>query len=100
MASQRTFVILKPDAVQRGLVGDILARFERKGRLDEFGHVVMTGCYDEREAELDDAAYYARYLLRHHRDGLLAVQGADDFIAFALQTPGKHVPVHFVIFDQ
>jgi nucleoside-diphosphate kinase len=31
MASQRTFVILKPDAVQRGLVGDLLARFERKG---------------------------------------------------------------------
>ena len=49
-----------------------IARFERKGRLDEFGHVVMTGCYDEGEAELDDAAYYARYLLRHHRDGLLA----------------------------
>ena len=31
MASQRTFIILKPDAVQRGLVGEILARFERKG---------------------------------------------------------------------
>jgi nucleoside-diphosphate kinase len=28
---QRTFVILKPDAVQRHLVGEILARFERKG---------------------------------------------------------------------
>jgi len=49
-----------------------IARFERKRRLDEFGHVVMTGCYDEGEAELDDGAYYARYLLRHHRDGLLA----------------------------
>src|SRR5580658_2589272 len=31
MSQQRTFVILKPDAVQRGLVGEILARFERKG---------------------------------------------------------------------
>ena len=31
MASQRTFVILKPDAVQRGLVGELLGRFERKG---------------------------------------------------------------------
>lgn len=31
MPQQRTFVILKPDAVQRGLVGEILARFERKG---------------------------------------------------------------------
>ena len=28
---QRTLIILKPDAVQRGLCGDILARFERKG---------------------------------------------------------------------
>ena len=29
--SQRTLVLLKPDAVRRGLVGDILSRFEAKG---------------------------------------------------------------------
>lgn len=29
--TERTFVILKPDAVRRGLVGDILSRFEAKG---------------------------------------------------------------------
>ena len=29
--TQRTFVLLKPDAVKRGLVGQILARFEAKG---------------------------------------------------------------------
>lgn len=28
---ERTFVMLKPDAVQRGLVGEIIARFERRG---------------------------------------------------------------------
>ena len=28
---QRTFVLLKPDAVRRGLVGTILERFERRG---------------------------------------------------------------------
>ena len=28
---QRTLVLAKPDAVQRGLIGEILARFERKG---------------------------------------------------------------------
>ena len=28
---ERTFVILKPDAIQRGLVGDILSRFEKSG---------------------------------------------------------------------
>jgi len=29
--SQRTLVLLKPDAVRRGLVGNILGRFEAKG---------------------------------------------------------------------
>ena len=28
---ERTLIILKPDAVQRGLCGDIITRFERKG---------------------------------------------------------------------
>ncbi len=31
MAWERTFVMLKPDTVQRGLAGEVLARFERKG---------------------------------------------------------------------
>lgn len=29
--SERTLVLIKPDAVNRGLVGEILARYERKG---------------------------------------------------------------------
>lgn len=28
---QRTFVAIKPDGVQRGLIGDIVSRFEKKG---------------------------------------------------------------------
>jgi nucleoside-diphosphate kinase len=28
---QRTFVAIKPDGVQRGLIGEIVSRFERKG---------------------------------------------------------------------
>jgi nucleoside-diphosphate kinase len=31
MEKQRTFVMIKPDGVQRGLVGDIISRFEKKG---------------------------------------------------------------------
>jgi nucleoside-diphosphate kinase len=31
MVMQRTLVLCKPDAVQRGIVGRIIARFERKG---------------------------------------------------------------------
>jgi len=29
--TQRTFVIIKPDAVRRGLVGEVLSRYEAKG---------------------------------------------------------------------
>ena len=28
---ERTFIMLKPDAVQRGLVGEVIVRFEKKG---------------------------------------------------------------------
>lgn len=28
---ERTFLMVKPDGVQRGVIGDIVARFERKG---------------------------------------------------------------------
>lgn len=31
MEKERTFVMIKPDAVQRGLVGEIISRFEKKG---------------------------------------------------------------------
>ncbi len=31
MVAERTFIAIKPDGVQRGLIGEILGRFERKG---------------------------------------------------------------------
>jgi len=31
MGWQRTFVMVKPDGVQRGLVGEVISRFERRG---------------------------------------------------------------------
>jgi nucleoside-diphosphate kinase len=31
MLKERTFVLIKPDAVQRGLIGEIISRFERRG---------------------------------------------------------------------
>ena len=31
MATEQTFVMIKPDGVQRGLIGEIINRFERKG---------------------------------------------------------------------
>ena len=32
---ERSLVLIKPDAVRRGLLGEILARFERKGLVIE-----------------------------------------------------------------
>ena len=34
-STERSLVLIKPDAVRRGLIGDILARFERKGLVVE-----------------------------------------------------------------
>jgi len=31
MSNERTFVMIKPDGVQRGLIGEIINRFEKKG---------------------------------------------------------------------
>jgi nucleoside-diphosphate kinase len=31
MATERTYIMIKPDGVQRGLVGEIITRFEKKG---------------------------------------------------------------------
>ncbi|HEY8533437.1 MAG TPA: nucleoside-diphosphate kinase [Micromonospora sp.] len=48
---ERTLVLIKPDAVRRGLVGEILSRFERKGLTIE-AMVLRT-----MDAELADAHY-------------------------------------------
>jgi Nucleoside diphosphate kinase len=31
MVMQRTFVMIKPDGVKRGLIGEIISRFEKRG---------------------------------------------------------------------
>lgn len=31
MANERTFIMVKPDGVERGLVGEVISRFEKKG---------------------------------------------------------------------
>ena len=56
MAIETTFVMLKPDAVQRGLVGQIVARFEAKGmkvkamRLEMADRAVLEKHYEVHKA--------------------------------------------------
>ena len=40
MAVERTFIMVKPDGVERGLVGEVIARFERKGLILEQARVL------------------------------------------------------------
>jgi len=60
MSNQRTLVLCKPDAVQRGLVGRIVARFERKG-LKIAGMKMLTvdeGLASRHYAEHLEKAFY------------------------------------------
>ena len=40
MSSEQTYIMVKPDGVQRGLVGDIISRFEKRGKIK---HVMWSG---------------------------------------------------------
>ncbi|GGM16425.1 MULTISPECIES: nucleoside-diphosphate kinase [Micromonospora] len=59
-SDERTLVLIKPDAVRRGLVGEIIARFERKGlRIDALVSRTMDAALaDEHYAEHVDKAFY------------------------------------------
>jgi nucleoside-diphosphate kinase len=49
VADQSTLLIIKPDAVRRGLVGEVVARVERKGlRIDELRMMTIDRALAER----------------------------------------------------
>jgi nucleoside-diphosphate kinase len=57
---ERTLVLVKPDAVRRGLLGEIIGRFERKGLLIEalVMRTMDAALADEHYAEHVDKAFY------------------------------------------
>jgi nucleoside-diphosphate kinase len=58
--TERSLVLIKPDAVQRGLAGEILARFERKGLVIEAleMRVMDAALADQHYAEHVQKAFY------------------------------------------
>ena len=58
--AERTLVLVKPDALRRGLLGEILGRFERKGlTIDALVLRTMdAGMADAHYAEHVDKAFY------------------------------------------
>ena len=60
MADERTLILVKPDAFARGLTGEIVARFERKGlRLVALQLMTMSRSLAERHyAEHEGKSFY------------------------------------------
>jgi len=59
--TERTFIAIKPDGVQRGLIGEIIVRFERKGyRLVALKFVQVTKEHAEKHYyDLREKKFYA-----------------------------------------
>ena len=77
---QRTLVLAKPDAVQRGLIGEILGRFERKG-LKIVGLRLLTVSRPLAEE------HYAVHAGKHFYDGLVEFITSGPVTAIALEGP-------------
>lgn len=86
---ERTLVIIKPDALQRNLIGLILSRFERKG-------LKIIAC---KMMRLDDAILTEHYT--HHHDqpffqGLKAYMKHSPVMALVLEGYGAIVGVRLI----
>ena len=77
---QRTLVLAKPDAVQRGLIGDIIGRFERKG-LKVVGLRFLAVSRELAER------HYAVHAGKHFYDGLVEFITSGPVAAIALEGP-------------
>jgi len=75
---ERTLVLLKPDAVQRGLVGELVGRFERKG-------LKLVGMKLRRFDEALLRKHYAAHAGKPFFDGLLRFMGSGPVVAIALE---------------
>ncbi len=83
---ERTFVIIKPDAVQRGLVGEIITAFERKG-LKILGMKMLTISQQQAERQ------YAVHKGKAFYDSLVKFMTSGPCVAIALE--GKNA-IHLV----
>jgi nucleoside-diphosphate kinase len=76
--TQRTLVILKPDAVRRGLVGELLSRFEAKGlRIVAMEQRTIDGAMADR--------HYAEHVERDFYPPLRAFVTSGPLVAMVLE---------------
>jgi nucleoside-diphosphate kinase len=81
MAVEQTLILAKPDAVQRGLAGEILARFERRGLAVRAARLVVAS------RELGEA-HYAEHKEKPFFGELVDFITSGPTLAFALEGEG------------
>lgn len=87
---QRTLVILKPDAVQRGIAGEILARFERRGlRIAALRLVKVERSLAEKHYEIHKGKFFY--------EDLVKMISASPVIAFVLEGPNAIAVVRAMV---
>lgn len=75
---ERTFVMLKPDAVQRGLVGELINRFERRGlRIVAMKMVQVTPEFAQK--------HYAAHVGKSFFNGLIRYITSGPVVAMVLE---------------
>jgi nucleoside-diphosphate kinase len=87
---QRTLVLAKPDAVQRGLIGEIIGRFERKG-LKVVGLRLLSVSREMAER------HYAVHAGKHFYDGLVEFIISGPVAAIAIEGPDAIAVVRLMV---
>lgn len=80
MTTERTFAIIKPDAVAKGVAGQILARIEQAGFL-------VRGLRLTHLSKRDAEGFYAVHRARPFFDGLTDFMSSGPCIVLALEAP-------------
>lgn len=87
---QRTLVVLKPDAVQRGIAGELLARFERRGlRIAALRLVRVTRTLAEKHYEVHKGKFFY--------DDLVKTISASPVVASVLEGPNAIAVVRAMV---
>jgi len=77
---ETTLVLVKPDGVQRHLVGEIVGRFERKG-------LQIVGCKMQRIPEATLRRHYGEHAGKPFFEGLVTYMSSGPVVALALRGP-------------
>ena len=92
---ERTLIIIKPDAVQRGLIGETITRFERRGlRIAAMKLIHIDKALAERHYEIHKGKPFYEPLIRYITSSpvVVMVLEGNDAIEIARRTMGATNP--------